>query len=755
MRAWVLLLAMVMTMATATSVRADEPAAIRGTVVDTETGLGIDGALVTAGERTAESAADGSFELAASGTAAVVAFVYAEGYAPAEHRLTAAGPNRVALRRDAGAVEIIEVTGKPPDTASPTSYTLGRDQIRALPGSANDVLRALQSLPGVNRISFGLGGIVLRGTSPHESSVFIDGIEVPLAFHFAGLTTVYPSPLLDTVVLTPGGGDAVFGRGVGGVVELRGRAARTDRVRIGGEVGVFDASAYAEVPVAGGGVAIGLRRSYADAFINQLLPPDRQHLPRYYDGQLRYDRPLAGGTLTVLGFFSDDELLSWGGTEVRQGFGRTAVRWQRAIGRTSLSLMPWAGVGRTELIYVLEHTEDRPDLPQKLRIERHPVGLRADLRRDAGWGHVAAGVDVQGFYARGEMPRIEIDLEDLDVGGEEVASYAGTALDVGAWVEARWRIDDGKLTLKPGLRVDRYGVFDAIVIEPRIVVTHELTPRFTLRETFGVHHQPPPPMFAIAADDRDKPGALLEATHTSVGARVELPADVIGAVTAYHLALRGPPPRRTGNLSLEELNPEAFIESLPAGIGIIAENLIGEEFGGIRSDRRRGAGVEVSLQRRTDRWLTWLSYTLARSQRHEGGPTREGWITQPIDQTHNLNLVGSVRLGGWQLGARLRYTTGFPYTPRLTATIDADGRDHVTYGPENSARMGPFVALDARIDRTWHRSWGSLGCFIDVQNVTNRDNPEAVGYDRGSTVPRPLKGLPILPLVGVSYTPPD
>src|SRR4029078_4467603 len=97
--------------------------------------------------------------------------------------------------------EVIEVTGKAPEQTKPLSYQLTGDEIRFLPGAANDILRAAQVLPGVSRIPYSCGVLVLRGTSPRDSAVFLDGIEVPIAFHFGGITSFYPGYMLDSLQL--------------------------------------------------------------------------------------------------------------------------------------------------------------------------------------------------------------------------------------------------------------------------------------------------------------------------------------------------------------------------------------------------------------------------------------------------------------------------------------------------------------------------------------------------------------------------
>jgi hypothetical protein len=135
--------------------------------------------------------------------------------------------------------------GQAPFVDEPAPYDLDPSTISGVAGAGNDALKAVQSLPGVARIPFGLGGLVLRGQSPRNSSVFLDGVEVPLLYHFGGLASFIPTPMLDGLEVMPGTFGARFGRTQGGVVEVRSRAARTDRWRGATEVSLIDAQARA------------------------------------------------------------------------------------------------------------------------------------------------------------------------------------------------------------------------------------------------------------------------------------------------------------------------------------------------------------------------------------------------------------------------------------------------------------------------------------------------------------------------------
>src|SRR5260221_1482922 len=108
------------------------------------------------------------------------------------------------------------------------------------------MLRAAQAMPGVARLPYSFGGIVLRGSSPRDNAIYIDGVEVPYAFHFGGVTSFYPSGMLTDLTVENGGFDASYGRAEGGLVRLTTREPRRDRWRTGGSLGLLDSSGFAE-----------------------------------------------------------------------------------------------------------------------------------------------------------------------------------------------------------------------------------------------------------------------------------------------------------------------------------------------------------------------------------------------------------------------------------------------------------------------------------------------------------------------------
>ena len=255
--------ALAVTLAAPAVARAER--AVVGTVVAEATGLPIAGALVSVGEGDATTDAQGRFRIAGVPFERVDVLVVADGYGPYFGSARIGAALTIRLELAAGSTEVIRLSGHAP--IGPPLH-LDPDAIRTQPGAGNDVLRALQSLPGVARTPFGLGGLALRGTAPRDTKVYLDGIEVPLLYHFGGLASFLPTAAVDQVTLEPGGASVRYGRGLGGVAVVTSRTGRRDRTRVGGELSLIHAAVVGEArgPRKGGWL-VGVRRSYFDAII--------------------------------------------------------------------------------------------------------------------------------------------------------------------------------------------------------------------------------------------------------------------------------------------------------------------------------------------------------------------------------------------------------------------------------------------------------------------------------------------------------
>jgi len=170
--------------------------------------------------------------------------------------------------------------------------------------------------------------------------------------------------------------------------------------------------------------------------------------------------------------------------------------------------------------------------------------------------------------------------------------------------------------------------------------------------------------------------------------------------------------------------------------------------------RGRTFGVEVLLRRELTRGLFgWLAWTWSRSERIDDPSVPPyGWHPFPLDQTHVLALVLSYRLPGeWILGTRLRAVTGDPYTAPDGYYLDADtGRAQCIPSADRlGARLPGFFQADARLDKRFVFERWMLSAYLDVQNVTNRENAEFRLQNFSCTADVPVPSIPIFPAIGL------
>jgi outer membrane receptor protein involved in Fe transport len=199
--------------------------------------------------------------------------------------------------------------------------------------------------------------------------------------------------------------------------------------------------------------------------------------------------------------------------------------------------------------------------------------------------------------------------------------------------------------------------------------------------------------------------------------------------------------------------PEPNLGGLGPTVELLLEKQLG--FSQYRENigRARAMGLEVLVKRNVGSWFLMAAYTLSLAERVDDPRLRDkrmesNWRPFELDQRHNLNLAASKLFTKWRLGARLQITTGNPYSP----TIEINELGDATHDPW-AGRLPTFVSLDLRADRRWHRCWGDINFYIDIQNATNRSNVEGREYDPDTRSDQDIPGLPLIPFIGVEFLP--
>ena len=649
-------------------------------------------------------------------------------------------------------------------TKQTVSTRIEADQARRVAGTQGDVLKIVESMPGVARASAGSSQIVVWGASPEDTRVYVDGVRVPLLYHYGGLRSVVHTDLVRSVELVPGGYGAAYGRGLGGLVTVETNDPAQDRLHASTQLDPLDASVAVQGPIGKGWqVAAAARRSHLEWLLERVTDEDLGEffpIPNYYDGQARVRRSLPGDAFVELtGLLSSDRVSRTVDSpdpadrkrETRlQRFQRLSLRYRGVLpGGARVEILPWLGRDRREL------EAHFGNVPTALELESTSLGLRSSWNgRLTSNIALTAGLDLEATISTGtrsgsiSSPPREGDARAFgqppsdQINSDEWHSVSGSAAP---FVELDIGLLDDQLHVVPGLRFDPLfvsvsrrlpkegrspgiGASSAdIALEPRLSARYALSPRVSFKAAYGEYRQPP-----LAEDLSPVFGNSL-----------------LGASSARHL-LAGGAFQLTQALGLETTVFYTRSQGLAAR-NPIASPLIAEALVDIGQGRSYGAQFLVR-QNLSHGFFGWVAYTLLRSERRDRPD--EPYRLFDFDQTHVLTALASYDLGrGFDIGGRVRYATGYPRTPVIGAYYDAR-RDlyEPVLGARNSTRIPDFVELDVRLAKRWSLGASELETYLDVQNVTNRENPEEIAYSPDYSERRYVSGLPILPLLGARWS---
>jgi TonB family protein len=692
--------------------------------------------------------------------------VAAPGFAPfSSNEDVAAGEATQVTYRLSETTNDLEVTvtgERPPREV--TRRTIERREIERIPGTSGDAIRSIENMPGVARPPDLSGMLIVRGSYPDDTQVFVDGSYVPLIYHFGGLRSVVPTELLERIDFYPGNFSAQYGRGMGGVVDVALRAPdttckgpyakpteRTGCFNAIGSVDLLEGRALVQgpLPVKGWTFAAGLRRSWVDAWLGPVLSnagANVRSLPVYYDWQLIAENKPSRDSRVSLRFFGNDDRFAVvvdplaqepaiGGNLQYVQTNWTAQGLYEAQLARNVSTRVMASLSRISfLVDVGSFTYDSVYYPVQYRHE-FGCNLMQGVKLNAGLDVQVIPFDITAHIPLPPVPGQAdpgpfVNQEPLTVSVSQYALRQAVYADAELQPTRRWRI-------VPGFRLDYSRDTRSVDANPRVVSRFDLvqggvTPegrlqrRTTVKAGAGVYTQPP------SFDQTDSVfgtrGIVANRSeHYSFGVEQELTRQIQASV-------------------------EGFYKHLDRLVAVGADPT-GPRYTNLGSGSV--VGLETLIKYKPDqRFFGWLAYTLSRSVRRDFPSDHEYQI--PYDQTHNLTALGSYRLGrGWEIGARFRLTSGNLVTPvvkspSLPAIYAADAGAYLwLQGQRYSERLPLNHQLDIRVDKRWQfRDW-QLGVYLDVYNVYNHPAAENVSYDYRYVQRSYQTGLPILPSIGV------
>jgi hypothetical protein len=662
--------------------------------------------------------------------------------------------------------------------ASVGAVRLDREEIRRSPGTAGDVFRGLDILPGVASTGE-FSQFTVRGNGQRDNLILVDGIPFDKVVHFSqslgeqedigggGRFSIFAPDIIASAEFQPGGWRAAQGGRNGSLLQLE---------LAGGNPA--SATARAQLDVAGVELAYegpsGLRDdttmflsarsldferlfetidnedigapSLADFIAKVVSEPDPRHRLEVLAIHTTEEYTRDVDNVLASENFQDTSLAS-----NEQDSSLLGLTWKwfpgaRAQLRNALFVRDSDKVSR--------QGEAFPDLAAPGAAAAQ-VPLRADIlslsetERELGWrldfNDVLESGNAWSFGAR--LSRIELDLETRLAGDwiryvydrddfrpdpsqryivltpQRLNSRLQESATEGAlYADYTWKLGD--LTLTPGLRYDYQGFAGESLISPRFAINWTPRPALRLWSGGGVYYQSPS-FLALGADPLNARLSNERSTQVAFGAQQQLGTDWQLSAEVYHQAL-------------DDL--------------VVAA----DRTDGAARNRGEGtnSGLDLALSRRFGaRWWGSASYSWLRAKRDD----RDGLGEYDADQhrPHVFTIFGSWEPSErWTLGAKWKYASGRPSDPFIVNAnvLGPAGPPRFSreYVGNNTDRFPAFHTLNLRVD--YRRRFGpvSLVGFLDVINVYGRAIVDEREWDERRGVDS-ADGLEVFPTLGLKF----
>jgi hypothetical protein len=647
-------------------------------------------------------------------------------------------------------------------------------EIKKMPsiGGEPDLAQYLQVLPGVVFTGDQGGQLYIRGGSPVQNKVLLDGMIIYNPFHSIGLFSVFDTDIMRNADVYTGGYGAEYGGRISSIMDITTRDG--NKKRLAGKVSAttFGAKALLEGPIkkqseTGGGSSsflISAKSSYIDQSSELLYNNlDADGLPYtftdlYGKVSLNADN---GSKINFFGFNFKDEVdypslakIDWNSVGLGANFVLIPARSQVLMEGVFAYSKYETGIDENNFAGGLT---DRNSL-----IKGFNMGM--NFTSFSGSNESKYGFEINGFST---------DFSFINQSKIKVSQAENTTEIAGYFT---YTINKGRFVIEPGLRLHYFASLSELSPEPRLGLKFNATDKFRLKFASGMYAQ----NLMSASSDRDivnlfygflsgpqdlqdnlvtQDGdikkinsSLQKAQHFILGFEYDITRNLNVNVEGYLKRFT----------QLTNLNRNQVREDVAPYNVVGDEKYVDEVF---RSEyvveTGNAYGVDIVFKYEKKQISLWAVYSLGKVTRWDG--IQE--YSPVFDRRHNVNLVGSYAFGedrDWSFDARWNLGSGFPFTQTSafyeqntftnginTDYVNQNGELGIQYGQLSGGRLPYYHRLDISLKKKFIISKNSiLEATASVTNVYDRKN---IFYVNRVTAARKDQ-LPILPSVGVSLT---
>ena len=634
-------------------------------------------------------------------------------------------------------------------------------------GGQADFAQYLQVIPGVIFTGDQGGQLYIRGGSPIQNKVLLDGMVVYNPFHSIGLFSVFDTDIIRNADVYTGGFGAEYSGRISSIMDISTRDG--NKKRVSGKIGasVFGAKVMIEGPLkkaknpndATASFIISAKNSYLEKTSQWLYPyASESGLPFNFQdiyGKVSLNAP-NGSKINVFGFSFNDQVNNY---LALSDFG-----WRSFGGGTNFLVIP--GKAPVMIEGNIAYSSYKSSMKETNSPDRTSTinGFNAsfDFSQFMGKNTLKYGFEMLGYTT---------DYTTYSVYGNTRISQKVNSTEIGAYVKykAVW----GNFLFEPSLRLQWYASLPDLSIEPRLAMKYNINDRIRLKAAGGRYSQ----NFVAATSDRD----VVNLFYGFLSGIDNLPKTYNGRDVnsylqlAYH-AILGAEFDLTNNMTmniegywkdftqLTNINRNKIYTDSPENADI--PDLLKKDF---TVETGNAYGADISLKYEDKRWYIWAVYALGFVNReYEKVVEDEAVLTQyqpHFDRRHNVNLIVTYTAGAkrqWEFSGRWNFGSGFPFTQiqgfyEYFSFADGINFDYTTtngeigvlYGDLNAGRLPTYHRLDLDVKRRFYFSENmNLEVDFSVTNVYNRKNIFYVNMITGENVYQ----LPIMPTLGLTFT---
>ncbi len=676
---------------------------------------------------------------------------------------------RLFLKKATYLLGAVKVTAKREEARTETRTSVIKitpKQMTQIPaiGGQPDLAQYLQVLPGVIFTGDQGGQLYIRGGSPIQNKVMLDGMVIYNPFHSIGLFSVFDVDIIRNVDVYTGGFGAEYGGRISSVIDIRTRDGNKKRIAGKLSAGTFGSKFMIEGPFkkqtnknpGSSSFILSVKNSYLDKSQNIFYNYIKQDLPYNYNdiyGKTSINGA-NGSKVNFFGFHSQDQA----------NYEVSKYHWKSSGGGTNFLIIPENSPVLIDGIFAYSNykiTLDEETFPERYSgINGFNTGLNFTYFIDKNtlkWGF--------------EMLGFKTDYHFLNSTHRLIQQSENTT-ELGLFV--KYKLTKGKMLIEPGFRFQWYASLSEMSPEPRLALKYNATNRLRLKLAAGWYSQ----NLISASSDRD----IVNLFYGFLSGPDNLQKEFNGKTVksklqkAQHIIL-GLEYDLTQNLNL---NIETYYKNF-SQLTNMNRNKIFEDTGDNyqKPDFQKkdfivedgnAKGIDFSLKYNYIRFYLWAVYSFSYVNRaYEiediyGNKKMLNYV--PVfDRRHNINLVGSYVMGknmNWKISLRWNFGSGFPFTKTQgyyekipfinglnTNYITTNGELGIQYAKLNGGRLPTYHRLDINITHTFEIGEHSkLDANISVTNVYDRKNI----FYKNRITNKNIYQLPILPSASLNFS---